>query len=509
MKKFRITSLLAVLTLGVAACGGGSEGGDAAGGVDTDLVIAFSDIVSTFDPPDVGDNPKAEYLQPVYDTITQLLPDGSVGPRVATAWEYTDATNTTLRMTLSDDVTFSDGTKLDAEAVKANLEHFLTGTGPAVNNIKQITAIDVVDPTTLELHLSAPIPALMTYFGKTAGMLVSPAVLDAPSLDTTPVGSGPYELDTERTVVGSSYVYTRRSDYWNASDYPYDTITLNYIVDPTARLNAVRTGQADSGAITTKTAAEAEGAGLQVQNYSSGDVLQLDLMDRAGTTVPALADARVRQAMNYAIDRESIIKTLYDGKGTLSTQIFNPDSTAWVDDLNDSYTYDPAKAEQLLAEAGYADGFSITLPEITTYSDVTAVLAQEFGDVGITVNTTKVPDAQAVSEARSGKFPATVYQLQSNDPWQAIQLMVQPTAAWNPLQYADPEVDDLLARAQSATDADRPAAYQELNSYLVDQAWFAPIVFTENVVASGDSVTVTPYTYLPLPPIEGYAPAGS
>jgi len=508
MKIFRVATLAVAATFAVSGCAGG-DGGSSSGAPDDALDITFSYVPSSFDPPDVGDNPTSQFLQPVYDTLTQVQPDGSVGPRLATEWEYTDDALQVLRMTLRDDVTFSDGTPFDAAAVKANIEHFLTGTGPAVNNVRTIQEVVVVDPTTVELHLSEPNPALLRYLALTAGMMVSPAVLGQESLATAPVGSGPYVLSTDGTVSGSKYVYTRNPDYWAADSYPYDQITLSSIAEVTARLNAVRTGQADVSQITPKTMAEAESAGLDVTHFSSGDIMQLVLIDRGGQLSPALADPRVRQAINMAIDRESVVSAVYDGLGQPTTQLFNPSSDAWLDELADRYPYDPAAARELLAEAGYADGLTLNVPEFTGIADLFAIVAQQLGEVGITVQSTKVPDAQANTEMRSGKYPAVLQQLQSNDPWQAIQLMVMPQSAWNPLGYQEPALDELIRTAQSATGDARATAYQELNRYLVEQAWSAPLAVAETVFASEDDVTVTPYAYSVIPPIEGYAPAGS
>jgi len=378
-----------------------------------------------------------------------------------------------------------------------------------VNNVRAIQEVVVVDPATVELRLSEANPALPRYLALTAGMMVSPAVLGDDSLATTPVGSGPYVLSEDDTVSGSKYVYTRNPDYWAADSYPYDEINLSSVVEVTARLNAARTGQADVAQITPKTMAEAEGAGLDITHFSSGDIMQLVLIDRGGQLAPALADPRVRQAINMAIDRESVVSTVYDGLGQQTTQLFNPASDAWVDELADRYPYDPAAARQLLAEAGYADGFTLNIPEFTGIADLFAIVAQQLGEVGITVESTKVPDAQSNTEMRSGKYPAVLQQLQSNDPWQAIQLMVMPQSAWNPLGHQDPALDELVAAAQSATGEARTAAYQEVNRYLVEQGWSAPLAVAETVFASSDDVTITPYTYSVIPPIEAYAPAGS
>lgn len=498
-----VTAFFAVAALMSGCAAGDTTVGDASERLK--LVIASS--AKSFDPPDVGDNPSSQYLQPVYDTLTEIQPDASIGPRLATEWEYTDDTNLTLRMTLRDDVTFSDGAAFDSTAVKLNIEHFLAGTGPAVRNLSDVAAVTALDATTVEFQLSAPNPALLRYLGQTAGMMVSPAALGSKELATMPIGSGPYVLD-DSTVADSQYVYTRNPKYWDAESYPYESIQITPMVDVTARTSALRTGQVNAGQLTTKVAKEATSAGLNVQYFPSGDVMGVDLFDRAGVLSPALADPKVRQALNYAVDRDAIVKALYDSKGTATTQVFNPNSAAWDDKLNNAYPFDPDRARALLAEAGHAHDVVIQIPEYTSVSDLMAILIQQMSDIGVTLEGVKVPDPQANTEMRSGKYPGALIQLQSNDPWQTIQLMLQADSAWNVLQSADPELDAAIKTAQGGTGKDRDAAYAAINDFVVQEAWFLPIVFVDSVWATDADTVLTPYLYSPIPPIEAYAPKG-
>lgn len=495
---------MAAVTLVVTSCAGSSEAG---GGESTaELTIATGSQINSYDPPDVGDNPSAQYLQPVYDTLVRIDEDAEIQPRLATEWEY-DSTLTELTMTLRDDVTFTDGEEFDAEAVKANLEHFLAGTGPAVRTVSDIENVEVVDEHVVRIDLAAPNPALLRYLGLTAGMMASPAAIEGGDLAATPVGSGPYVLDSDATVTQSRYVYTRNEDYWDTEAYPYDAVAMLPMVDNTARLNALRTGQADvANQMTSRYISEAESAGLVATIFPSGDVMGLDLFDRGGQFSPGLADPRVRQAMNLAIDREQIVEQLYDGRGLTSTQIFNPESDAWADELNDAYPYDPDAARALLAESGYADGVTVTIPEYSGMSDLLAVLKQQLGEVGITLEGKTVPDAQANTEMRSGNYPAALIQLQSNDPWQAIQLMLQPNSPWNAMGFEDPSVSALIDSARNADEGERTAIYQELNGYLVDEAWFVPVLFIDTIMFSSADTELTPYKYSVVPPLEAFRP---
>lgn len=499
-----VVALAAATALAFTGCAPANTSPDDA---TDELVIATGSQINSYDPPDVGDNPATQYLQPVYDTLFRIDENAEIQPRLVTEWEY-DETRTQLTLTLREDVTFSDGEAFDAEAVRINLEHFLAGTGPAVRTVAGIENVEVVEEHLVRLDLAAPNPALLRYLGLTAGMMASPAAIEAGELASAPVGSGPYTLDTGATVPQSRYVYTRNDSYWDQDAYPYESVIITPISDFTARINALRTGQADVGTqMNSRYIAEAESAGLEITTFPSGDVMGLDLFDRGGTFVDALADPRVRRAMNMAIDREQIVEQLYDGFGSVTSQVFNPDSIAWQDDLNEQYPFDPDAARALLAESGYADGVTITIPEYSGVSDLIVVLQQQLGEVGITLEGRAVPDAQANTEMRSGNYPAALIQLQSNDPWQAIQLMLEPAAPWNALGYEDDRVSALIAQAQAGTEEDRANAYQELNRYLVDEAWFMPVLFTDTIMVTAADVDLTTYKYSVVPPLEAYAPS--
>lgn len=502
---FKPAFLATLVVAGLVMSGCSSSGSSTAQSAD-ELSIVTGNQVNSYDPPDVGDNPKAQYLQPVYDTLFTLDENAEIQPRLATEWEYNEA-GTELTMTLRDDVSFTDGEKFDAEAVRANLEHFLAGTGPAVRTVEDIDDVVVLDTFTVRVDLSAPNPALLRYFGLTAGMMASPAAIKSGDLATNPVGSGPYVLDSSATVAESHYEYKRNSDYWNADEYPYERIVISPIVDNTARINAVRTGQADvAEQMSSRYISEAEKADLNVTTFPSGDVMGLDLFDRDGKFVDGLADPRVRQAMNLAIDRDQIVEQLYDGLGTPTAQVFNPESSAWQDELNEKYPHDPQAARDLLVESGYEDGVTVTIPEYSGISDLLVVLQQQLSEVGITLAGRSVPDAQSNTEMRSGKDPGALVQLQSNDPWQTIQLMLQPESPWNPLKSEDEKVSALISEAQGAADSDRASTYEELNRYLVDEAWFMPVLFIDTVMITSPDVKLTTYKYSVVPPLEAYAP---
>lgn len=498
----RIGAVIAAAALALTGCAAAQPETPVTGGT---LTLGATLDAASWDPADAEFGNRIQYLQPVYDSLLHITADLEIEPWLASEFSYNDDL-TVLTMTLRDDVVFSDGEAFDAEAAKANLEHFKNGTGQNSITLGAVESVDVLGDFEIALNLSAPDPALLRNLALVAGMQASPAALGDEALKTTPVGSGPYTLAESGTVAGSQYVYERNEDHWNPGFFPYDEIVIKPLSDLTARLNALKAGEIDAALGDAKSMAEAEASGLTV-NTMQGDWQGLFIVDRDGTQVPALADPLVRQALNYAIDGDSILESIRLGQGESTTQIFSPTSQAYDTALDDAYPFDPEKARELLAEAGYADGFSFTMPAITGFDDLTAVVVQQLADVGITATAEPVTPDQIISSLLSGKYPVFIFSWGSSNAWQDILKLVAPTAPWNMLGNQTPELDALIADAQNATPEDAEAAFQAVSAYLVDQAWFAPWYVQNNIYLSGPAVSVTMQPQNVVPYIWNYAPA--
>ncbi|RUR01806.1 ABC transporter substrate-binding protein [Labedella endophytica] len=492
----------AALSLAFAGC---STGSDSAEGGEQTLTLASAVDINSFAPADSRDAHYVQYYQPVYDTLIQIAPDGEYVADLATEWEWNDD-QTTLSLTLRDDVVFTDGSDFDADAVKANIEATREGTGTSSVAFAAISDIVVNSATSVDLVFTQPDPGIIRQLALPGGAMASPDSIDAGTLADAPVGTGPYVLDEAETTKTVQYTFVRNDDYWNAEAYPYDRIVIKPITDATARFNAVRSGEVDGATGDAINAEQAEGAGLTVTTSPGPGFQGLFLFDRDGTMVPALADERVRQALNYAIDREAILDTLYDGSGTITNQVFNPKSEPYDESLEGAYEYDPDRAQELLAEAGYADGFSMTIPE-PVYANLSPLLTEQLGAVGITVDWAQVPQAQTNDEYLSGKYAAVWYQLQSSDPWQGINFWGASDAPWNPLGNTDPEIQAAVDLIRTTSGDAQVEAYRALDTLFVEKAWFVPAYFPDAVYFSTAGVDVDAQALQIVPSIANYAPA--
>jgi peptide/nickel transport system substrate-binding protein len=306
------------------------------------------------------------------------------------------------------------------------------------------------------------------------GLVESPAVFDSADIETNPVGSGPYILNVDESVTGSNYVYTRNPDYWDPESVHYDNLVIRVLTDPTAVLNAVRAGEIDGGNLLDNAAiGDVEAVGYTV-NPLELDWEGLLLLDRDGALAPELADVRVRQAINYAFDREGLLKAFSDGNGTVTTQIFPPTSVGYDTALDEAYSYDPEKARELLSEAGYPDGFTLEMPSVTSYSAANwALIAQQLSEVGITVNYTDATTT-FIADVLGTKYPVTWLRLQQDQDWGLIRFELTPDAIFNPFHTTDPQLSALIEQVRTTTGAENEEAVSAVNEFVVDQAWFAP-----------------------------------
>ncbi|MDO7880700.1 ABC transporter substrate-binding protein [Salinibacterium soli] len=497
-------AVVAAAALALTGCAAGDSGSEGSSTLTLGAVFA----PTTFDPSGAEWGNRAPYYQAVYDTLLLATPEGTIEPFLASDWSYNDD-NTVLTLTIRDDVEFTDGTKLTADVVKQNLERFQTGTSPDAGYLSGITSIEAPDDTTVVITLGAPDPALLNYFTRDPGLIGSPAQFDSADAATDPIGSGPYILDTATTVTGTSYVYTANPDYWNPDLQHYDKLVINVLADPTAALNAIKAGEANGVKLASNdNLAEVEGAGWTI-NANELDFQGMLLLDRAGTQNPALADVRVRQAINFAFDREGMLQALQLGNGTVTTQVFPTSSAGYDPELDSYYTYDPEKAKELLADAGYADGLTIQMPTVSLLGAATyTLIEQQLAEVGITVEGVETPAENFIADLLAPKYPASFMALEQNPDWQLIQFMIAPTAVFNPFKYEDPEVDALIQKIQFGDEATQAEGAAELNKYIVEQAWFAPFYRVQGSVATDANTTVEMLPTNAYPAIYDFQPKG-
>lgn len=494
------TSLAAIVAVGALITLAGCSGFDdtsTSGSTGTDITIALATEPPSFDPCDDQDSAIGVVLRGnVTEALTQIDPNtGEVKPLLATSWTQTD--ETTWTFTLQPGVTFSDGTPFDADAAVTAISRVID---PDLNcgNLEQFPITitpTATDATTLTITTDGPDPILplrLTY----ADMTAPSTPTDAKT--TEAVGTGPYTI--EKRVEGESITLVRNDDYWG-EEPSVTSATYVYRTEPSVRAGMITAGEAQ---IAMQVSPQDVPDGATSGEYNDDRVLFL----RTSTDRAPFDDIRVRQALAYAIDKETIVGTLMDGTGTPTDQMLAPTVNGYLDDYTGP-TYDPDKAKQLIADAK-ADGVAVdtkfqlvTRPDLLPGGDeVMQAIAQNLQDVGLNVEIQSL-DTDAWLALLRQPFPAdqepTVIGIShDNTTGDASFTYPKYIASDGPnSSISDPVIDDDLAKAAVAQGDERARLYQDASRELYENVGaIIPIADQTKIVLMADNVdyTVNPLT---------------
>jgi len=430
------------------------------------------------------------YYQAVYATLLVQAPDGrTITPGLAT-YAY-DKTATVLTLTLKKGVKFADGTAITAAAVKANLDGYSKGlASDASTATAAISSVTAKGANVVVIKLSAPSSTILTYLSGTLGMMENPAGLTAADAKAVPYGSGPYIYDAANSVAGSSYAFTANPNYYDKASVKFSNLVIKAIASNTAAVTALQSGQVDAINVLDMTAVDplkAAGFGFAAQYM---DQVGIFFIDKAGRMGSPWKNLKVRQAVNYAFDRDAALKVFAAGYGNVTQQDFASYNAGYVASLNNTYTHDLNKAKTLMADAGYANGFTVTFPRFAgTPQTQVDFVTDQMAQINITVKWDSFATTGEMFNAMwAPKYSAYRMTLQrdAND-LQLIDFKLARDAAWNPSGYGDATSDKLIALARTSKGAVQKKALQDLNKYMVAQAWSAPLL--EKMAAFGYNKT--------------------
>jgi peptide/nickel transport system substrate-binding protein len=394
---------IAVLAV-LAACGGGhSASGTTAGGT-TGVGDASSaggalkwygqGLPTSWDPVFSSAGHDVGVLSLAYAGLTRLNTAGGVEPDLASSWSFADH-DKALTFTLKPGLTFQDGTRVDAAAVKVNLDRARTATGSLVASL--LTAISsetVVSKDVIRLNLNRVDLSLpLTLAGK-AGFLASPAVIkkDPTSLAKQPVGAGPFKLTT--FVPDGDATFVKFGRYWDASDIHIGSVYLSGVTTAATVLAALQSGQANLAVLQGSQVAAAKSDGYDVKVVPTFAVTDIEV----NNTKAPFTNPLVTRAVGYALNRQSLAQSQTFGYGKPDDEPEPPGYLAYSPAYANYYTYDPAKARHLLAQAGYPNGKGLTVTITTSPPPQLAEAIQaQLQAVGITVEINTIPATESTT----------------------------------------------------------------------------------------------------------------
>ncbi|HEX7040428.1 MAG TPA: ABC transporter substrate-binding protein [Trueperaceae bacterium] len=458
-RTLKVVLTAALLAAGVAAA---QDPAPVRGG---SIVVAI-----TAEPPgwDPSASTSQEIPRVVYDNVLQGLVrfdgDGQIVPALATSWETSDD-GLTWTFQLREGVKFHDGSDFDAADVVEKFERAADPDSGHTNHqyYEAIESVEAIGDHEVAFHLSRPNSSLLYNLAR-PDSVINPSG-KAETQRTQPIGTGPFVF--AEYVPGSHVRLERFEDYWEEG-LPYlDSAEFRIISDPNARFAALQAGDIDM-----------IGVALLPEQFQQ--VLanpDLKATQGSGTAEITLAlnnarepfdDPRVRQAITHAIDKQAIVQGAMFGLGTVIGTHMSPAESYYVD-LTDTYPYDPERARQLLAEAGYPDGFTVRfeLPEPYNIERRTGeVIAQQLEQVGIDVELSVVEWATWLERIfLGGDYDMTI--IGHSEP-RDINVYANPDYYYH---YDNPRIGELLAEAEEATSQEEATAkYQEIARIIAEDA---------------------------------------
>ncbi|MFC4070991.1 ABC transporter substrate-binding protein [Actinoplanes subglobosus] len=521
MRPARPAVAAVALALVLTACSSGTSGSPAGAGQPVSggsLTWAVETEPITFNPHQYA-QAKARLL--VWNTFEALLTHDSQGgylPWLSTGHQVS-ADGRTYTFSLRTDVTFTDGTRFDAAAVKANVDQFLVeGYNPTVRavQLRNLDTVEVIDAATVAFHLKQPDVLLLDFLSSPQGAQVSPKSLrDAKNLKAGGpelAGTGPFILD--RYTAGQEVHFTRNPAYdWAPANAGHtgaaylDEITYRFLKESSVRVGALTSGQVQvvEGVPATDEALITANPQLSLsRGLNSGSAYSYYF----NTTHAPFDDIRVRQAFREAVDVDAVLGGVYRGTATRAWSVIGPTSPFYDKTLEKTYGGDTAKANRLLDEAGWttrdADGFRVkdgkrltvrlvqSAPFVRDRRDVLAqaVQAQVKQSAGIDLNVAVVDQGTATQALADGQYEVFDNSRADTDAGAALNLLLHSAGAINRTGFSDPALDRLLEQGQAGPgQAERQAAYQQVQKLTVtDQALILPLYAPADQVAAATSV---------------------
>lgn len=523
-KSYRLVVVAAVAALAATACGGGETssddetetgtqaagedtetetdggedgGSESEGGIDADTSRRLA-LIGTQGPqhmdPATGVFPcEVEMLRWVYDTLIRQTPDGELVPGLAESWEAPD--ESTFVLHLRQGVEFQDGTPFNAEAVAAHIEDGKNNPASTIADVlADVESVETPDEHTVVLNLSAPrVGILPSVFTERAGMIPSPTAKEAGGESygsTEAVGAGPYTYDNHTP---SEDLHVSRWDgFWDAEhtylagidmlgsaeEFQVQRIQdgeVQYAAMKDAQLQEAKDGQSNGGIDYALSPTD-----QYAEIYVNWEVAPFD-------------DLRVRQALQHALDRELLVESLSEGSGTVAWSPLRADSWAHNPEVDGMYPYDPERAQELLAEAGYPDGLDLTVGMIEHpyYTRMAQAIQDMVKESGFNFELESVTGAEINNRLYELKdLPIAITAFRgSADPGVTLENKFSSTGNSNPAGTTADGVDELLAEgAATADQAERAAAYMEAEKLIMENALSVPVYHNGGLVAFSDDV---------------------
>ncbi|MCH6265040.1 glutathione ABC transporter substrate-binding protein [Neobacillus citreus] len=457
------------------------------------LTIAVSANLISMDPQDTNDTLSGSIQSTMLEGLVGFDKDMKMIPVLAESYEASDDAKV-FTFKLRQGVKFHDGTPFNAEAVKVNIDRVAN----PENKLKRYSMFELVEKTeavdeyTFRVTLKEPFGAMLNNFAHPAARLMSPAAIEKYGKDvaTHPVGTGPFKF--AEWDQSDHLSVEKNPDYWQKGLPKVDGIKFKPVPENGARVAMLQTGEADYiYPIPTEQAESINGKdGIVVENKQSIVARYMTM----NTTKKPYNDVKVRQAINYAINKEAFLKVVYSGYGSKLDSII-PEKLQFYSKQT-PYPYDPEKAKKLLKEAGYENGFETTIWGANSSTTMKAMefIQQQLSQVGIKVSVVpmesgtlsdKIWNVQNPKDAEVELYYGGWSSSTGDADWGIRPLLAgqsAPPKSYNTAYYENKKVDELIKSAlQTADSGKRKEAYAEIQKLVWEDAPWAYLVVDDTI----------------------------
>jgi peptide/nickel transport system substrate-binding protein len=456
------------------------------------LVIARQSDASSFDPHftnSVSTSSFSRYI--IYEGLVQQDKNMEIQPMLATEWKQVD--DVTWEFKLRQGVSFQDGTRFTAEAVKKSFERISDKNvaSPRAVVFKPVKEIKIVDDYTVQLVLHYPFAPILSILASQEASIISPAAIEQYGKDLTkhPVGTGPFTFKS--WTPGQETVLVKNETYWGEKP-KVDEVVFKVVPEGATRISMVETGEAHIAEPLPVTEIERVEASTGMSLYRS-EGLATEFIGFNMKKKP-FDDVRVRQAISHAIEADAIITGVYNNVGTKAISTIGPKVFGYTPNLP-SYDYDLPKAKALLSEAGYPNGFKTT---IWTYDrkervNLAEVAQSQLKGIGIDAEVKVLEYATFISATGKGEHDIFIggwgNATGDADYNQSNMFKTSPTGDTNSFFYSNPEVDKLIEEGRKETDpVKRKEIYAKAQEIEIKDAVFIPIRNGEQIAAINNNV---------------------
>ena len=483
-KKSIVVGLAFLLILSVLSGCGSKSGSQSSSSKKDSVTIALSADISSLNPMKSAALTSVQVFTNIYDQLIKVDSSGKIVPSLAESWKISDD-GKTYTFNIKKGVKFSNGDDLKASDVVYSFEA-AKKSAYLSSQFDIVSKATATDDYTVQVDLSsADSPFLMSLFDNFFILDQKVVTQAGDSYGDNPVGSGPYKFVKHDS--GVDVVLVRNDNYWG-TPAAIKNVNFKVITDNNTALIALKTGEIDFlyevPAVSKNDVSSNKN--LQLSSYPTIRLSYVLMNNKA----KPFDNAQVRQAINYAVDKNKAMTVGVEGEGTIAAGILSKDIFGYSDITG--YDYNVDKAKQLLTQAGYPNGFQVTLKTMDgAASKVAQSIQEDLSKIGITAKIDVGEKNAYIQALQQGNYEMGVISASAGNDADAYNILFGTGSPGNFSQYSNTKVDNLFASGKETTDSSkRIQIYHDVSQTISDDAAIVPLYFSKNLCGANANLTI-------------------